>query len=669
MSATPSDMSEMPELSLQQPPARITVLSGGVGGARFLQGVLRLVERTGADTHVTVVANTADDIWVHGLKVCPDLDTVMYTLGNGIDQERGWGRTAETWNAKDELAAYGVEPTWFGLGDRDIATHLVRTQMLEAGYPLSDVTAALCRRWLSPIHGAGVELLPMTDERVETHVVIDDPDSGERRAVHFQEYWIRHQAAVPAHAVVPIGIEDAKPGPGVLEAIADTDVVLVPPSNPVVSVGTILGVPGVRDALLETSAPVVGVSGIIGEDHVRGMARQLLGIIGVEVSAAGVAEHYGARANGGVLDGWLVDTTRRGLRRTHRRHRPALPRGAAVDDRPRRHGRHGRRRPRPRSMTRLEAWPVEGVGEVDSGTDLPGLVAGLDLEDGDVVLVTSKVVSKAEGRVRVGDREEAIRAETVRVVARRGPTSIVENHLGLVMAAAGVDASNVTAGSVVLLPVDPDASARAIRQRVYDDTNRNVAVVITDTAGRAWRTGQTDLAVGVAGLEPLHDFAGSTDSYGNDLAVTAPAVADELASLAELVTGKLGGRPVSIVRGLSDRVLPVGEDGPGAVVLLRPREQDMFALGAREAVLAAVRGDQADCFGSPAPPDEVLAALETCGLSGSVEGLSVRVELPPVARDQVAAAERVRLVAHAHGWRPQSDTASTDTVTISPARP
>jgi LPPG:FO 2-phospho-L-lactate transferase len=312
MPTTPDDMSEMPDLtsavapgtSATTPPARVTVLSGGVGGARFLQGLLRLVERTGADTQVTVVANTADDIWVHGLKVCPDLDTVMYTLGGGIDLERGWGRTSETWNAKDELAAYGVEPTWFGLGDRDIATHLVRTQMLEAGYPLSAVTAALCQRWQP-----GVELLPMTDERVETHVVIEDPDSGERRAVHFQEYWIRHQASIPAHAVVPIGIEDAKPGPGVLEAIAGADVVIVPPSNPVVSVGTILGVPGIRDAVAATRAPVVGVSGIIGVDHVRGMARQLLEAIGVEVSAAGVAEHYGARTHGGVLDGWLVDTT------------------------------------------------------------------------------------------------------------------------------------------------------------------------------------------------------------------------------------------------------------------------------------------------------------------------------------------------------------------------
>jgi LPPG:FO 2-phospho-L-lactate transferase len=284
-------------------PARVTVLSGGVGGARFLQGVLRLVERTGSDTEVTVIANTGDDIWLHGLKVCPDLDTVMYTLGGGIDTERGWGRVEETWHAKEELAAYGVEPTWFGLGDRDLATHLVRTQMLDAGYPLSAVTEALCTRWQP-----GVRLLPMTDDRVETHVVIDDPESGERKAVHFQEYWIRHQASVPAHAVVPIGADEAKPGPGVLEAITDADLVIVPPSNPVVSVGTILAVPGIREVLRASSAPVLGVSGIIGDDHVRGMARQLLGVIGVEVSAAGVAEHYGARSAGGVLDGWLVDT-------------------------------------------------------------------------------------------------------------------------------------------------------------------------------------------------------------------------------------------------------------------------------------------------------------------------------------------------------------------------
>jgi LPPG:FO 2-phospho-L-lactate transferase len=298
----PEDRSEAP-LPIRIP-RRVTVLSGGVGGARFLQGVLRLVARAGSDTAVTVIANTADDIWLHGLKVCPDLDTVMYTLGGGIDTERGWGRAQETWQVKEELAAYGVEPTWFGLGDRDVATHLVRTQMLDAGYPLSAVTAALCRRWQP-----GVELLPMTDDRVETHVVIDDPGSGERRAVHFQEYWIRHRANVPAHSVVPIGLDEAKPAPGVLEALTETDVVLVPPSNPVVSLGPILGVAGVRESLRTTPAPVVGVSGIIGRDHVHGMARQLLEVIDVEVSAAGVAEHYGARSTTGVLDGWLVDTT------------------------------------------------------------------------------------------------------------------------------------------------------------------------------------------------------------------------------------------------------------------------------------------------------------------------------------------------------------------------
>jgi LPPG:FO 2-phospho-L-lactate transferase len=280
------------------------VLSGGVGGARFLQGLLRLVERTGAPTEVTVVANTADDIWLHGLKVCPDLDTVMYTLGGGIDTERGWGRTDETWHAKEELAAYGVEPTWFGLGDRDLATHLVRTRMLDAGYPLSAVTTALCERWRP-----GVRLLPMSDDRVETHVVVDDADepSGQR-AVHFQEYWVRLRASVPARAVVPVGLDRSTPAPGVLEALTDTDLVLLPPSNPVVSVGTILGVPGVRDALRATTAPVVGLSPIVGGDHVHGMAAQVLTAIGVEVSAAAVAEHYGSRSGGGVLDGWLVDT-------------------------------------------------------------------------------------------------------------------------------------------------------------------------------------------------------------------------------------------------------------------------------------------------------------------------------------------------------------------------
>ncbi|MGO4463292.1 2-phospho-L-lactate transferase [Streptomyces sp. M-16] len=274
---------------------RIVVLAGGIGGARFLRGLLSAVP----DADITVIGNTGDDIHLFGLKVCPDLDTVMYTLGGGINEDQGWGRTDESFTVKEELAAYGVGPTWFGLGDRDFATHIVRTQMLGAGYPLSAVTEALCDRWQP-----GVRLLPMSDDRVETHVAITDPESGERRVVHFQEYWVRMRAAVDAEAVVPVGAEQAKPAPGVLEAIAAADVILFPPSNPVVSVGTILAVPGIREAVAAADAPVVGLSPIVGGAPVRGMADKVLAAVGVEATAAAVALHYGT----GLLDGWLVDT-------------------------------------------------------------------------------------------------------------------------------------------------------------------------------------------------------------------------------------------------------------------------------------------------------------------------------------------------------------------------
>jgi LPPG:FO 2-phospho-L-lactate transferase len=279
-------------------PVRVVVPAGGIGAARFLRGLKAALP---ADAEITVIGNTGDDITLFGLRICPDLDTVMYTLGGGIEESQGWGRAGETFVVKEELAAYAAEPTWFGLGDRDLATHLVRTQMLDAGYPLSEVTAALCSRWRP-----GVRLLPMTDDRVETHVVIEDEQG--RRAVHFQEYWVRLHAAPPALEVVPVGAADAKPAPGVLEAIAAADLVLLPPSNPVVSIGLVLAVPGIRDALRATSAPVVGVSPIIRGAPVRGMADKVLAAIGVETSAEAVARHYGARATGGLLDGWLMDT-------------------------------------------------------------------------------------------------------------------------------------------------------------------------------------------------------------------------------------------------------------------------------------------------------------------------------------------------------------------------
>ncbi|WP_310720459.1 2-phospho-L-lactate transferase [Streptomyces lydicus] len=282
---------------------RIVVLAGGIGGARFLRGL----KAAAPDADITVIGNTGDDIHLFGLKVCPDLDTVMYTLGGGINEDQGWGRADETFRVKEELAAYGVGPEWFGLGDRDFATHIVRTQMLGAGYPLSAVTEALCDRWQP-----GVRLLPMTDDRVETHVAIEE--EGEQRAVHFQEYWVRLRASVDAKAVVPVGAERATPAPGVLEAVAQADVILFPPSNPVVSVGTILAVPGIREAIAEAAAPVVGLSPLVGDAPVRGMADKVLAAVGVESTASAVARHYGAakrlpaEGGAGLLDGWLVDT-------------------------------------------------------------------------------------------------------------------------------------------------------------------------------------------------------------------------------------------------------------------------------------------------------------------------------------------------------------------------
>ena len=278
---------------------RIVVLTGGIGGARFLLGVRSHARRIGAD--VTAVVNVGDDVRMHGLQICPDLDSVMYTLAGAADPVRGWGRVGESWVVKEELTAYGVEPSWFGLGDKDIATHLVRTTMLTAGYPLSAVTAALCDRWRP-----GVPLLPATDDRLETHVVVDL--DGERTAIHFQEWWVRYRADVPTHRFVFTGAAAAKPAPGVLEAITAADAVLIAPSNPVVSIAPILAVAQLKEAVVEGRAPVVGVSPIIGGMPVRGMADRCLRTLGVDVSAAGVGALYGARQHGGVLDGWLVDS-------------------------------------------------------------------------------------------------------------------------------------------------------------------------------------------------------------------------------------------------------------------------------------------------------------------------------------------------------------------------
>jgi coenzyme F420-0:L-glutamate ligase/coenzyme F420-1:gamma-L-glutamate ligase len=302
-------------------------------------------------------------------------------------------------------------------------------------------------------------------------------------------------------------------------------------------------------------------------------------------------------------------------------------------------------------MADLHLHAPDGVGEVEPGADLAGLVAAaFDLADGDVVVVTSKVVSKAEGRLVEGARDDAVRSETVRVVARRGPVTIVENRLGLVMAAAGVDDSNVAVGTVALLPLDPDASASRLRARLHALTGANVAVVVSDTAGRAWRLGQTDVAIGVAGLAPLESYAGRTDRYGNPLVVTEPAVADELAGAAEVAAGKLTGRPFVRVRGLADRVLPVGDDGPGARAVIRPRQLDLFALGARDAVVAAVAGDATEAFGPASSPAELADELVRCGAAPTRYD-----DRLVVASSDPAERARVALVAAAHGWRAATD--------------
>jgi len=269
---------------------RITVLAGGVGAARFLRGLRVAVPA--AD--ITVIGNTGDDFTPFGLHVCPDLDTVMYTLGGGISEEQGWGRAGESHAVLTELAAYDAGPGWFGLGDKDIATHILRSQLLAAGEPLSAVTRRLCERWQP-----GVTLLPMSDDPVRTHVTVNL--DGRLQQLHFQEWWVRLRAAVPARRIEAVGAARARPGPGVLTAIDAADFVLLPPSNPVVSIGVILAVPGIADAVRRQT--VVGASPIIGGAPVRGMADACLTAIGVETSATAVAAYYGAE----LLDGWLVD--------------------------------------------------------------------------------------------------------------------------------------------------------------------------------------------------------------------------------------------------------------------------------------------------------------------------------------------------------------------------
>ena len=281
---------------------KITVLSGGVGGARFLRGLRHHLREArpdgvgGTTAEITAVVNTGDDMWLSSLRVAPDLDSIMYTLAGANDEVRGWGRVGETERVSAELTAYGVGWPWFTLGDLDLGTHIARSHFLRSGLTLTEATARITARW-----DLGVTLLPMTDDEVETQVVTDEG------SMHFQEWWTRHRAALPARRFVQQNVTNANPAPGVLDAIGGADIIVIAPSNPVVSIGTILGIPGIRAALVEASAPIVGVSPIIKGAVVRGMADACLTAIGVATSAEAVALHYGSRSAGGLLDAWLVD--------------------------------------------------------------------------------------------------------------------------------------------------------------------------------------------------------------------------------------------------------------------------------------------------------------------------------------------------------------------------
>lgn len=272
----------------------VVALAGGIGAGKFLRGLRRVV----GDAHLTVVGNTGDDLVVHGLRVSPDLDSVLYWLTGTGDRARGWGRGDETFRATEELRRLGAEGAWFGLGDLDLATHLFRAGRSAAGASLTATTADLCAAF-----GLAVRLLPMSDDPVETRIAVA---GGEELA--FQDYWVRRGGRDAVEGVRYAGASEARPAPGVLDAIAAADAVVVCPSNPVASIGPILAVPGIRDAVAARRPRVVGVSGIVGGAPLGGMADRLLPAVGAEVSAAGAAETYA-----GLLGGWLIDERDRDL--------------------------------------------------------------------------------------------------------------------------------------------------------------------------------------------------------------------------------------------------------------------------------------------------------------------------------------------------------------------
>ncbi|MEO8476404.1 MAG: 2-phospho-L-lactate transferase [Actinomycetota bacterium] len=276
---------------------KVVALAGGIGGGKFLRGLARAT----APGDVTAVVNTGDDIVLHGLAISPDLDSVTYWLGDVFDAERGWGRRDESFRATEELRMFDVDGAWFGLGDLDLATHLYRTRLLAQGATLSEVTTRIAARFT-----IATRIVPMSDDVVTTR--IDAVSAGVELDLHFQEYWVQRRAADDVKGVRFQGADLARPAPGVLDAIAAADAVVIAPSNPVVSISPILAVPGIRDAVAARRDRVVGVSGILGGAPLAGMADRLMPAVGLEVSAAGAAAAYR-----GLLSAWVVDERDREL--------------------------------------------------------------------------------------------------------------------------------------------------------------------------------------------------------------------------------------------------------------------------------------------------------------------------------------------------------------------
>ncbi|WP_066523089.1 2-phospho-L-lactate transferase [Curtobacterium ammoniigenes] len=278
---------------------RVTVLAGGVGGGRFACGVRDLFADQDAD--LRIVVNTGDDMWFAGLRVCPDLDSVMYALAGVNDSERGWGRAGESERVSAEMAAFGMDTSWFTLGDLDLGTHIARSALLRSGTTLTEATQRLSRRW-----ELGATVLPVTDAEVPT--LVDVELDGHPARIHFEEWWVRHRAAIPTNGFVFEDAAAAGISAAAAEAIRDADIVLIAPSNPIVSIAPMLAIPGVRESIGASRGRVIGVAPIIGGHAVRGMAEQCCAVVGVPATAQGVGLYYGARSAGGILDGWMVDT-------------------------------------------------------------------------------------------------------------------------------------------------------------------------------------------------------------------------------------------------------------------------------------------------------------------------------------------------------------------------